>query len=279
MLKRLFIISLFIVIILGYRWYARSEVLLNDLSFSQTVYDEEGVLLRITLSKDEKYRVFRSLDEISPLLTQATLLQEDQYFFFHPGINPISLSKAAWQTYVVRSRAIGASTITMQLARMLYGMHTKNSGGKLKQILKALQLELLYSKREILEAYLNLASYGGNIEGIGAASLIYFGKSSDCLSLHEALILSVIPQNPRRRTPGSANHDSLEFARKKLFDRWVELHLKDEQEPKLIDLPIQFTKKNLPFRAPHFVDSVLRENPQLKIFTTLNSDLKPVFSR
>lgn len=268
-------ITFFVLLFLGSRWLIPSSPVLNDLSFSQVVYDDHHRVLRITLSKDEKYRIFTPLEEISPLLVQATLLQEDQYFFSHPGINPIALVKAAWQTYVVHSRPIGASTITMQLARLRENLYTKNTTGKLWQILKAFQLEIFYSKQQILEAYLNLVSYGGNIEGIGAASLIYFDKTAKQLNLPEALELSVIPQNPIRRKPLLANVNHVQTARQKLFERWVKIHIEDALQQDLIDLPLQLIK-NLPFHAPHFVDSILKQNNHPQVFTTLNLELQTI---
>ncbi|HYR32428.1 MAG TPA: transglycosylase domain-containing protein, partial [Gemmatimonadales bacterium] len=171
-------------------------------STSTAVYDAGGGLLRLTLSADDKYRVWVPLERMSPLLVDATLLQEDRHFRLHPGVNPASLARGAWRTYVRRGRREGGSTITMQLARILYGIHSSTVGGKLVQIARALQLELCYTKHDILEAYLNLVPYGGNVEGAAAASLIYFGKDASRLTLPEALTLAVLPQNPTRRAPG-----------------------------------------------------------------------------
>src|SRR5438128_1791196 len=103
--------------------------------------------------------------------------------------------------YLARSHraTAGGSTITMQVARLRFHLHTRTVSGKLEQILRALELERHYSKNEILEAYLNLAPYGRNIEGIGAASLIYFDKPATQLSGPESVALSIIPQSPSRR--------------------------------------------------------------------------------
>jgi penicillin-binding protein 1C len=256
------------------RLFISRPPLLDGIDFSQAVFDEQHHLLRITLSSDDKYRLHTPLDQISPLIVQATLLQEDQYFFQHPGVNPIAMIKAAWQTYVLNTRQFGASTITMQVARIRYGIHSKEMSGKLWQILKALQLELFYSKNEILEAYLNLASYGSNIEGIGAASTIYFNKQASQLNLAEALRLSVVPQNPRRRLPASPLQDDLHKAYHRLFQRWVEHHPEDNVNKNLLKLPLQLTKKNLPFLAPHFVDRILRIHHQKKVRTTINLQLQ-----
>ena len=149
--------------------------LLEGISFSQCVRDRNGKLLRVTLTTDQKFRVWTSLSDISPALIDATLRFEDKYYRRHPGVNPVALMRSA---LYLRARGAhsGASTITMQLARLRYHLCTRTVGGKFVQIIRALELERHYSKAEILEAYLNLAPYGRNIEGIGAASQIYFDK-------------------------------------------------------------------------------------------------------
>ena len=125
----------------------------EGLGLSTAFRDRFGHLLRLTLSRDDKYRYWVSLDAISPKMVEATLLYEDQYFYRHFGVNPVSLTRAFWQTYVIKNRTVGASTITMQLARLRYGLHTRTIAGKLFQIIKAIQLEWHYTKAEILEAY------------------------------------------------------------------------------------------------------------------------------
>lgn len=231
--------------------------LLDDLSFSKAVYDEQHQLLRMTLNKEDKYRLFTPLNEISPELIEATLLQEDQYFYSHYGVNPVSLAKALWQTYGAKSRRVGASTITMQLARIRYGIHSKKVSGKLQQMIKAVQLEWHYSKDQLLEAYLNLAPYGGNIEGVGAASQVYFNHSAKQLTLPESLTLSVIPQNPGKRTPHNLQ---LKDIRNRLYARWLIQHPKDSNKRVMFDLPLVMHElKDLPFKAPHFVNQVLND--------------------
>jgi penicillin-binding protein 1C len=253
--------------------------LLKDMSFSQAVYASNGRLLRLSLSPDDKYRLYVPISKISPALVEATLLQEDQYFYHHMGINPFSLLKAAWATYGVKSRRVGASTITMQVARIRFGIHSKKLSGKVWQIIRALQLEAHYSKRQILEAYLNLAPYGNNIEGVGAASLIYFGKPVEELSLPEALTLAVIPQNPTQRTPGL--HD-LKDIRNKLFARWIMQHPNDVKLQATFRLPLQMqTIRSLPFLAPHYVNGVLQAVPVSKqnVKTTLDMNLQVMLER
>ncbi|MDR3501773.1 MAG: penicillin-binding protein 1C [Legionella sp.] len=278
-LKRLSII-LVLLFVSGFAllFFLPKPVLLDGTSFSKAVYDDHHQLLRLTLSRDDKYRLFTPLPHISKQLIDATLLQEDQYFRFHYGINPLATAKAIWQTYAVQSRRVGASTITMQVARMHYGINSKKITGKLWQIIRAIQIEMHYSKDEILEAYLNMAPYGGNIEGVGAASLVYFGSTVDKLSLPQALTLSIIPQNPGKRTP---NNQDLKKIRAHLFQRWLEQHPEDKNKKVMFDLPLVMqTNHSLPFTAPHFVNKVLSDvSKQQDIVTTLDSRAQTIIER
>jgi len=237
----------------------------HGISLSREVYDRHGRLLRLTLSSDEKYRRWVALKEISPALIEAVLLQEDRFFFFHPGVNPFSLVKAFWQSYAARGGfRMGGSTISMQLARMLYRIDSRTLRGKAFQALKAVQLELLYSKKNILEAYLNLVPCGGNIEGFPSASLIYFSRETDKLAPPEIMTLCIIPKSPARRslTPAKAgNGVEADRARRRLFARWLKKHPGDERYsgsfPAFAEIrPVS----SLPFHAPHFVDAALRSS-------------------
>jgi penicillin-binding protein 1C len=251
---------------------------------STAVYDGRGRLLRLTVAPDERYRVWVPVERISPLLIDATLLQEDRHFRFHPGVDPAALARAAWATYVVRDRRQGGSTITMQLARMLWGIRSTTLPGKAIQVARAIQLELTYTKREILEAYLNLAPYGGNIEGAAAASLIYFGKDPADLTLAEALALTVIPQDPAARAPGSRGFTGeLRAAHARLFARWQEEHRGTDRagDPRLMELGVRFgSPADLPFRAPHLTDLVLARHsgpPELR--TTIDRRAQDLLER
>ena len=183
-------------------WLAVSEKppLLDGVEFSPLVLDRDGELLRMGLTSDEKYRLRVRLHEVSPEAVRAVLLYEDRYFYRHPGVNPLSMLRAA-ASMLGGSRRMGGSTLTMQVARLRLGLSTSSLSGKLRQMLCALQYEYHYDKNEILEAYFNLAPYGGNIEGIGAAARVYFHARPGALSRAEALALTCVPQNPVRRSP------------------------------------------------------------------------------
>src|SRR6266571_3266920 len=225
---------------------------LDGISFSQCVRDRNGKLLRVTLSADQKVRIWTPLAEISPDLIDATLRYEDKYYAHHPGVNPLALARCALDLLRFHRVTAGGSTITMQLARLRFHLHTRNISGKLEQIIRSVELERHYSKSEILEAYLNLAPYGRNIEGIGAASQIYFGKTAARLSGPESISLSVIPQSPTRRAL-YANRDnrSLNAAQENWYDRAkVDLQFSARQFSARAETEREFL-------APHFVEQVL----------------------
>lgn len=227
-------------------------------TYSRAFFDSKEKLLRITLAEDERYRIHESLDKMSPLLISATILYEDKNYYDHWGVDTLALLRAFWTTYVSKNRRVGASTITMQVARLRWSIPSHTIKGKIQQILRAIQLSRHYSKKDILEVYLNLAPYGRNIEGITAASLIYFNKKPDQLSLPEALTLAVIPQNPNKRNPTTAKgYASLLLARENLFQRWLENHPQDIRRRTHFELPLKVrSPEALPFLAPHFVNYV-----------------------
>ena len=230
--------------------------LLSDTHFGRAYFDRNGNLMRITLSADDKYRLFTPLADISEYVQRATILYEDKYFKFHPGVNPVALVRATKNYFTSGARPVGASTITMQVARIKYDLDTRKIPGKLIQIAAAIYIDLFYSKGEILEAYLNLAPYGGNIESIGAASLIYFGKPARDLTKIEAITLSTIPQNPTKRglntDAGLANIMNM---RGDLVRRWIDINPTDAGLETLANMPLNVrTTRDLPFYAPHFIN-------------------------
>src|SRR5262245_37558306 len=227
--------------------------LLDGISFSQCVRDRNGKLLRVTLSADQKFRIWTPLEEISPDLIEATLRYEDKYYARHLGVNPVALARGAADLLRFHRATTGGSTITMQLARLRFHLHTRTISGKLEQIMRALELERHYSKSQILEAYLNLAPYGRNIEGIGAASEIYFDKPASKLSRPEAIALSVIPQSPSRRAlHADRDNHSVNLAQSSWYDRaGVDAN---EFSMREFRPRIQTDRK---FLAPHFVQEVL----------------------
>jgi penicillin-binding protein 1C len=251
---------------------------LDDVSYSQRVLDRDGRLLRVTLSADDKYRLYTPLEGMSPELIAATLLHEDQYFWNHPGVNPVATLRSLGHVCLGHSGRGGASTITMQLARLRYHLYTRTTRGKLMQMYRALQIERHYSKRRILEAYLNLAPYGRNIEGVGAASFLYFGKPATGLTRHEAVALSVLPQSPTRRTPRTdAPNAALLAAANRLSARFG----RADRDTDPLDAEFRVrSERAREFYAPHFVRRVVDGSTgPAEIATTLDRELQRLVER
>jgi penicillin-binding protein 1C len=249
--------------------------LLEGISFSQCVRDRNGKLLRVTLSADQKFRIWTPLNEISLELINATLRYEDKYYARHPGVNPFALIRCATDLIRLHHATAGGSTITMQLARLRFHLRTRSFSGKLMQIVRALELERHYSKDEILEAYLNLAPYGRNIEGAGAASQLYFDKPASQLSGPEAVALSVIPQSPSRRALSSENDNrSVNAAQNHWYDRiQTDLAIPARE----FKARAQGERK---FLAPHFIQQVLQSaNGRDQILTTLDLEKQRMVER
>jgi penicillin-binding protein 1C len=251
--------------------------LLEDISFSKSVRDRNGKLLRVTLSRDQKFRIWTPLEEISPDLVAATLRYEDKYFAHHPGVNPVALARGGLELLRFHRATTGGSTITMQLARLRFHLHTRSISGKLEQIMRALELERHYSKNQILEAYLNLAPYGRNIEGIGAASQIYFDKPASRLTRPEAIALSVIPQSPSRRALHVArDNESVNVAQSSWYDR---AGIDTDEGFSMRDFRARM-QTNRKFLAPHFVQQILEASRgHDQIATTLDLEKQQTIER
>ena len=256
--------------------------LADRVPLSTAVWSADGELLRVTLASDDQYRLWTPLSQMSPALVQALLLKEDRWFYWHVGVNPVALVRAGVRTALGSGRQ-GGSTLTMQLARLIYRQNTRSVSGKLRQIGAALWLEARYSKRELLEAYLNLAPFGGNIQGVGAASRIYFSKSPDRVSLGEAMTLAVIPQRPSARAGRSSAESGLLKARGQLGVLWLASHSRaGDSDRRQIDSPISARPQfAMPQQAPHFVDALLsgRAGKPQRIDTTLDAGLQRLVER
>ncbi len=281
--------ALFAVVLVGVRWWPHAP-LSDSAPTSTAVLDTQGRLLRLSLSTDEKYRMWTPLAAIPRDLVAAVQLHEDRWFRWHVGFNPWSLARGAFVTYLRGGNRQGGSTLTMQLVRLLHRESTRTPGGKFVQVLRSVWLELRYSKDEILEAYLNLAPYGGNIEGVAAASRIYFDKPVEQLTLPEELTLAVLPQDPSRRARPDAGDvaligDKLRAARDRLFRRWESIRGANAADRALFNLPLRLRPASeLPFLAPHAVEQVLSEarfstKREPAIRTTLDLRLQSLLER
>lgn len=237
---------------------------------SQAVYARDGELLRLKLASDQRYRLYSAESAIPQSLIDATLLYEDRWYYQHNGVNPAAIWRAVKSSYLGGERRMGASTITMQAARMRFKLHSASVLGKLRQIWHAWQLEWHYSKAEILTLYFNLAPYGGNVESAAAASLVWLNKPLKDITVGEALSLSVIPQNPSKRYPGSPlGQSAVNEARERLLAIWLERYPQDVSKRARLELAPTFrARRQLPYHAPHFVQQLPKIQGEL--YSTLS---------
>lgn len=215
------------------------------------VLDRSGIELRRFLATDSMWRFPVTLQEVSPDLIKALVESEDRWFYVHPGVNPLAIVRAAWNNLVAGQVVSGASTIPMQIARMS-DPRTRTLDAKVIEAFRAIQLSITYSKTELLEAYLNLAPFGGNIMGVGAASLLYFDKPPSQLSLGESALLAVLPRAPNRYNP--ARHpDRAMVIRDQVLELLTERKVVDSAEAtRAMRQPMIAHRRPSPMLAPHF---------------------------
>ncbi|MDB6117535.1 MAG: pbpC [Verrucomicrobiaceae bacterium] len=253
-----------VILLVFAAWYfcPKPPLYPDSLAFSQSLEDRQGQLVHLALTEDGKYRLRTALADISPALIDATLTLEDQHYRSHPGVNPMSMARALWGV-VTRSRRGGGSTITMQYARLRFGLRTTSLLGKVNQMLRALQLSRHYSKDEVLEAYFNLAPYGGNVEGVGAASLLWCGKPAKGLSLREATALAVLPQSPTMRRPNVRHENKAHTAAASRL--WQRLSMRsDPLDAGYALLP----ESRVPREVPHLARRLFAEQPHAQTIRT-----------
>jgi len=245
-------ILLLLILLFAYFLFRPQKEILQDVPGSTAFLSRQGELLNLTLAEDQQYRLITPLEDFPSEFIRAVMLYEDRLFYFHPGVNPATLLKAFWHTYIIKSRKIGGSTITMQTARLLYGLDSSTLAGKVNQIFHAFYLELYYSKKDILEAYLNLVPCGHNITGYPAAALIYFESHLNQLHLTEILTLAVLPQDPNNRAP-DVHRESREqqIAKERLADLWIKKYPGYASRAGILKAPLR-VEQFRPFRAPHF---------------------------
>ncbi|MBI3259910.1 MAG: penicillin-binding protein 1C [Ignavibacteriae bacterium] len=222
-----------------------------NIRYSTIVTANDGTVLYSFLSPDDKWRMKTELPEIIPALKTAVIAKEDRWFYWHFGVNPIAVIRAAFNNIIHLRTTSGASTITMQVARLLEPKN-RTFWNKLTETFRAVQLELHYSKNEILQMYLNLVPFGGNVEGVKAASLIYFGRLPDHLSLAQITALTIIPNRPTSLSLGK-NNDLIQKERNKWLYRFRKRNLfpaRDIQDA--LNEPLDAVRHDPPRIAPHF---------------------------
>ncbi len=196
----LFLVILMGLFLLAWQLYPFPVERLQQWPASPVVLDARGNRLFSMVGSNQQWRYPIPLESVSPWLIQATIATEDQRFYHHAGVDPWAVLRALRQNLWSRQVVSGASTLDMQLCRMMDN-RPRTLRAKIVEAFRAIQLDRLMSKQQILEAYLNVAPYGGNLRGVEAASQKYFGKSAGQLSLAEAALIAGLPQSPSRYCP------------------------------------------------------------------------------
>lgn len=244
-----------------------------ELATSPQILDREGRLLRAFPVADGRWRLPIRLDAVDPRYLARLQAIEDRRFRNHAGVDPLALARAAWQ-WLRQGRIVsGGSTITMQLARLLDGRSTRDLAGKLHQMRLALALERRLDKDAILTAYLNLTPQGGNLEGVRAGALAWFGHEPHRLTAAESALLIALPQAPESRRP-DRDPETLHRAREAILQRLHAAGLIDA-----IELagarrePIPSARRPFPMRAAHLAWRTHRAHPERPI-QRLNLDAR-----
>ncbi len=237
----------------------------ENLQFSTVVVDHDGRLLRPFATVEGRWRLPATVESVDPRYLDLLIAYEDKRFRQHHGVDPLAMLRAAFQLATHGRIVSGGSTLTMQVARLLEPRTERSLLAKLRQAVRALQLEHVLTKDEILTLYLGLAPYGGNLEGVRAASLSYFGREPRRLSLGEAALLVAIPQSPEARRPDRLN-DVARRARDRVLDRAAPVNATPADEIALAKLePVPAARKPMPVLAPHAADQALAAAPDAKI--------------
>jgi penicillin-binding protein 1C len=245
---------------------------------STAIVDRNGKLLRAYAMADGRWRLpVDASTGVDPGYLKLLLAYEDRRFRIHAGVDPLALGRAALQLVSRGHIVSGGSTITMQLARLIEPRRERSVYAKLRQIVRAIEIERQLNKDQILNLYLALAPYGGNLEGIRAASIAYFGKEPKRLSLAEAALLVALPQSPETRRldryPNAAR-----AARDRVIDRMVEEGEVPEQDAlQAKAVPVPRLRKPMPILAPHSADQAVATVKDADVIRlTLDSSLQRV---
>ena len=243
---------------------------------SQTVVDRNGKLLRAYAMADGRWRLpVDAKANVDPTYLKLLFAYEDKRFYSHGGVDPLALTRAAIQ-FVTRGHIVsGGSTITMQLARLMEPRHERSVYAKLHQMVRAVEIERQLSKDQILNLYLALAPYGGNLEGIRSASIAYFGKEPKRLTLAESALLVALPQSPENRRLDRHPQEA-QIARDRVLDRMVEEGtVSNEDAVAAKAVPVPRMRKSIPILAPHSADRAVATFRNLPVVSlTLDSNLQ-----
>lgn len=241
---------------------------------STVVMDRHGQILRQFSDQDGIFRHWVELDEINPLYLNALINYEDRYFYQHFGVNPLATLRAFGQFITHRKVISGSSTLTMQVARLLYP-HERTMLGKTEQMFRAIQLEMALTKEEILSLYVNIAPMGGNIEGVQTASWRYFSKNANSLNIAESALLVALPQRPSIYRPDQSL-EKAQSARNKVLNRLAEFgQVSAEDVARYQQEPVNYRPAKTQFSAPLLSEALHQEQPNEHIIhTTIDANLQ-----
>jgi len=273
-------LPLFLLLLLAGVWLLDrlTPLPLRELQPARVVVAEDGSPLWRFADRQGVWRYPVTVDDVSPDYIQALLTYEDRWFWHHPGINPIAIARAAGQNLLHGGVVSGGSTLTMQVARLI-DPQPRTLRGKVVQAWRAMQLEYHLSKREILMLYLNRAPFGGTVEGVGAASWIWLGKSPAQLTKGEAALLAVLPQAPSRLRPDRWPQRA-EAARNKVLDRLAEYQVWNATDVADIKQEaVWLPPRQMPQRAPLLARRLLSLSHNNKIVSTLDVSLQRELER
>ncbi len=247
----------------------------DALEFSTVVLDRQDRLLRAYATGDGRWRLPVTLSGVDPRYVEALIAYEDKRFFQHAGVDPAALARAALQLVRTGRIVSGGSTITMQVARLLEPRSERSLAAKLRQAVRAIQLERTLSKDDILALYLNLAPYGGNLEGVRAAALAYFGKEPQRLTLGERAVLIALPQSPEARRP-DRSAAAAGNARDRVLDRLATAGVVPSDEvDRGKNEPVPSARRPMPMLAPQAADAAIAAAPDRRVHRlTLDAPLQ-----
>ncbi len=235
--------------------------------YAQIMKAQDSTIIHAFLSSDDKWRTKLENQEVTSELRDAFLTKEDQYFDYHFGINPMAIFRALGNNFWRGKRTSGASTITMQVARLL-DPKPRTYFNKMWEMFRAMQLEWYYSKNEILRIYLNLVPYGGNIEGIKSAALLFFGTTPDKLSIAQITTLAIVPNRPTSLALGK-NNPEIEKARNKWLKIFKKKGVFDQNKIETaLQEPLDAYRRNPPNYAPHLAFYLHQHFPNQEIIQT-----------
>ncbi len=266
--KFLYLVLSLILVVIVLNWLYPLDIDKLDKPRSTIIYDKDNNILRIHLSNDGFVRLVIENNKITQDIKNIVTSYEDRYFYSHYGVNPFSIIRAIWFN-LNNQRVIGASTISMQVARMMYHK-PRTLKSKISEIFRAFQLEWKFTKDEILAFYLNNTPYGGNIEGFASASYLYFGVDYSLLSIAQISYLTSIPKNPNKNSP--QNIDRIDYLKQRVLNSVKEREIIDIN---IIDRALKenITPKRakLPQLLPHLTGKIKTGN---KVYTTIDIKLQ-----